>query len=138
MKQTLWGGCCFCLFCLTVTTYPSMCYNLPRQWGRLYQRHSMYLDQRIRAVIFLQRFELVPFVVNNESALYKSLSTLAQKFSELLMLKKSVTQPYPVSPYCFSTFAKHKSLRSEINTSDQKLNILSKHWGSCKRSMFFS
>ncbi len=31
-------------------------------------------------------------------SLYKSLSTLAQKFSELQMLKQKVLQPFPVSP----------------------------------------
>ncbi len=46
-------------------------------------------------MIFLQRFELVPFVA---STLYKSLSTLAKKFSELHMLKQKVLQPHPVSP----------------------------------------
>ncbi len=58
-------------------------------------------------------------------------------------------QPYPVSPYCFSTFAVCANSNRSQNIdryvhnqhySDHKQNILSKHWWSCERerSMLFS
>ncbi len=61
--------------------------------------------------------------------MYKGSSTIAQKFSELQMLKQKVVQPYLVSPYRTEMMVRESLFRSELHSVDPELFNLDGNFG---------